>query len=252
MSTAEERRAALAPRWQRRFEILDRVEGKYWSKSNELTPSEIFRMFRIFGFLLGPIYYFILGMWQKGLIFVTIAFLGVFLMSILGFDQLANYFGIFVAAICASTSTYDYYHKIQFNEQVWPFLSKRLPKVLTSLPTLVVIAIGAIALNFYDINSLSGRSCADEGVTGVVKQLAKTHYFTSNVPVFEPPGTGYRYYEMDFIRAVSSDPVVNSVVCDAVLTRPSDSNEYSVRYQVSPDEAEFGGVIIELIDLQVN
>ncbi len=144
MFEVPENRDGLTGSWQRRFEILDRIDGAYFTRWRELSPEERVRAggFRWPGFLFSFLYYFAKGMWQKGLLLMTAyAVLGMALGSA-GVPGAVAWFS--VAGGCAASATSDYYKRVERDERIWPWLATRLPAFLRSTPALVVVGVAAL------------------------------------------------------------------------------------------------------------
>lgn len=97
----------VTPLWKERFHLIEQIgwdDGclkNYWNFMT-LTIAQRFKMGSILGFLFGPIYYFVKGMWQKGIFIFAIAL-------VLANLRLPGAFNILIAAYCGSMASYDYY-----------------------------------------------------------------------------------------------------------------------------------------------
>lgn len=251
MSDTLDKRSSLPERWQKRFAILDRIEGKYWSRYKELTASERFDMFRIFGFLLGPIYYFILGMWHKGLILLVLTVLLTHLLVATDSESSLKYLGVALSAFCATVSTWDYYLKIECDEKVWSFLRKGIPEAVTSIPALLILVVGVTAFYIYDTMDdldilddpqVFTRACNDEGITDVVKELVHEHYFPDTA-------SDHDSYTMFNVNERSHDPALNVTECVAMLRRPP-SEVSVVTYSISPHQEVDGQLYVEILKVR--
>ncbi len=143
MLDAPRSRAGLSERWQRRFEILDRIDGDILGRWKELAARDRMAVgFRLAPFVCSFLYYFAKGMWQKGFLLATgYAVLGVALGA-LGVPGLVTWFAC--AGFCAGMATGDYYTRVEHGERVWPVIVRRAPWYLVSTPALAVLA--AVAL----------------------------------------------------------------------------------------------------------
>jgi len=126
-------RAKLSDKWQRRFEILDRYatrDGNLFSDSKAeacraLTRKERTQVDLLFWpIIFGPFYYFAKGMWQKGAVFLGLAFLVGLILTLVeyGLDTtLPNVaYGLPIGFLCASMASYDYYKYVEYGEKMWP------------------------------------------------------------------------------------------------------------------------------------
>ena len=92
--------------WKERFEIMERMgwnEGMWKNRARARVLSYSERMkigFNIWGFLFGPFYYFVKGMWIKGAIIVGAALV----LALLGGVP-----AILVPAYCCAFASYDFY-----------------------------------------------------------------------------------------------------------------------------------------------
>ncbi|MDX1878800.1 DUF2628 domain-containing protein [Mycobacterium sp. SMC-18] len=116
----------VSPSWQKRFDFFNAYglpnstpESKAAYKA--LTFLERVKLTsNILAFLFGPIYFFVKGMWRKGLtllgIFVAVE---VVLVVLNVSDSLARAIGFGLAAIGMSTANYAYYLHVVRGSQSW-------------------------------------------------------------------------------------------------------------------------------------
>jgi hypothetical protein len=107
--------------WKTRFSLIDSVGGPAMPRLKDLTAKERFSaMFNVLAFLFWPVYYFIKGMWMKGITMVAIAFVALFVISIvldgLGLGHFVKGFGCAIGAVFAVRANIDYYRKMVLNE----------------------------------------------------------------------------------------------------------------------------------------
>jgi len=118
--------STLSPSWQKRFDFFNTYglpnstpESK--AAYQALTFLERVKLTsNILAFLFGPIYFFVKGMWRKGLtllgIFVAVE---VVLVVLNVSDSLARAIGFGLAAIGMSTADYAYYLHVVRGSQSW-------------------------------------------------------------------------------------------------------------------------------------
>ncbi|ODR11920.1 hypothetical protein BHQ15_01095 [Mycolicibacillus koreensis] len=115
--------------WRSRFEFFD----AYGLQTTTLAAREAYkalplgRRLRIssnfLAFLFGPIYFFVKGMWRKGLALLglTVA-VGVAGMSLNLSDSLASAFGTAMGLVAMMTANYAYYLHVRADSRSWnPF-----------------------------------------------------------------------------------------------------------------------------------
>jgi hypothetical protein len=116
----------LSPAWQRRFDFFSvyglpnsSPESKAVYRSLPFgTKMRIGSNFPAFFF--GPIYFFVKGMWRKGLTLFGIAMaLSVVLVVLDVSDNVARAAGIAVASVAMSTANYAYYLHVTRSSQSW-------------------------------------------------------------------------------------------------------------------------------------
>ncbi|ORA60820.1 DUF2628 domain-containing protein [Mycobacteroides franklinii] len=119
-------RQSLAEIWQRRFDFFDRYGLPASSPESKAAFKAIpfgsrFRLTANFpAFFFGPIYFFVKGMWQKGLtlVGVWVVFYAVFALLNLP-DSAARGAGIGLSAATMSIANYAYYLHYVKGSQSW-------------------------------------------------------------------------------------------------------------------------------------
>ena len=228
------KREGLSESWKERFEILDKVDGAYFSRAKELSSAERRKVgFRLFAFLFSVFYYFVKGMWEKGLlIWTAYAVLGIVLGAVGVPDILV---GIAMCAACASFATIDYYNKVEHNERIWPVLAKLIPENLKTIPALAVVTVVALGLNIALGTGILGTgglySCGDGEVTDLVQEI-----FDEN--------SGYKSRSVDLVRMREQHEQTGTYVCEAQIV-DNDGDKWQVRYEISKDERQPLGYIVQ-------
>lgn len=143
MLQVPEGRDGLTESWRHRFEIFDRIDGAYFTRWRELSEAERVRAGLAWpAFVFSFLYYFAKGMWEKGLLFMTVyAVLGMTLGAV-GVPGVLVWF--WVGALCVACAASDYYKRMEHGERIWPWLARRLPGFLRSTPGLGVVAVVAL------------------------------------------------------------------------------------------------------------
>lgn len=94
--------------WKKKFRLVEKAgkwNGLSWSNGKALSFSEKGELVSLPGLALGPIVYFYLGMWKKGLVILLV---GIVLLIVLG--QVAPLLaGAMIGAYCGGSVVYDYY-----------------------------------------------------------------------------------------------------------------------------------------------
>lgn len=119
----------LATSWRLRFDFFD----AYGLPSSTPAAKAAYRALpfgtklrltsNILAFLFGPIYFFVKGMWRKGLTLLALALSAAVLMALLGVpESVGRAVGIGIAALAMSTANYAYYLHIVRRSESWnPF-----------------------------------------------------------------------------------------------------------------------------------
>lgn len=143
MLQVPESRDGLTESWRQRFEIFDRIDGAFFSRWKELSPDERTRAgFRWPALVFSFLYYFAKGMWEKGLLFMTVYALLGMVLGAAGLPGVLVWF--WVGALCVACAASDYYKRVEHGERIWPWLARRMPGFLRSPPGLAVVAVVAL------------------------------------------------------------------------------------------------------------
>ena len=234
MAETASKRDGLTESWKERFQILDKIDGAYFSRAKELSMAERRKVgFRFFALVFSIFYYFAKGMWEKGLLIWT-AYAGLAIMlGAIGVPDMVT--SIAMAAGCASLATGDYYSKVENGERIWPFLANLIPKALQTIPALAVVTVVAVGLNVAVGTGLLGTggvpSCGDREVRDLVQEL-----FDEN--------SGYATQSMGLVRMRGQHEQTGAYTCDAQIV-DTDGDEWQVTYQISKDEMQPLGYIVE-------
>jgi len=105
----------ISEQWKEKFRLLDKAGKLKFTYENfkELSKKERLKIgFNIWGFLLGPFYYFAKGMWLKGFI---LTFFGLLFAAATGIGILL------VPAIAGAYANYDFYRFKVHNDKMWWF-----------------------------------------------------------------------------------------------------------------------------------
>lgn len=126
----------LKPKWQVRFDYFEATENMSKSERKEFDKQYSFfsvqrQKMNIFAFLFGPIYFFILGLWRKGLVLllanILLSVLAVVVLQ--GIDTSDNVDGAILNVISfgfmfifAYSANYAYYLHVRKGSKSWnPF-----------------------------------------------------------------------------------------------------------------------------------
>ncbi|WP_036460615.1 DUF2628 domain-containing protein [Mycobacterium sp. 141] len=117
---------SLSPAWQKRFDFF----SAYGLPSSTPESKAAYRVLpfgtklrigsNILAFLFGPIYFFVKGMWRKGLTLFGIALaVSVVMVMLDASDGVARGAGIAVASLAMSTANYAYYLHVVRRSESW-------------------------------------------------------------------------------------------------------------------------------------
>ena len=139
MSEATDTKINLSAKWEKRFELLDRIEAdKYGLRSSEynanlkgLTPKEqVLLTGSFFAALFGPLFYFAKGMFHKGMLLLSaFLILSVLMETVTDIPFIFIYCWIVVMAFSMVLSNHDYYRLIRCNENVWSWVPAPLKTI---------------------------------------------------------------------------------------------------------------------------
>lgn len=122
-----QRDTELAQSWQQRFAFYDRYGVPNASPESrqayrELSFGDKMRLnTNIWGFLFGPFYFFVKGMWRKGLVLLALAIaLAVTFMAVVDAPGIIiRAAGLVVPALAMTTANYAYYLHVVKGSQSW-------------------------------------------------------------------------------------------------------------------------------------
>lgn len=112
----------ISESWQEKFALIEKAGGVKTPNIKNLKFGErVKALFNIWGFLFGPIYYFVKGMWKKALPLLGIAIVLIVVLEIicrkLGIpESITNFVGSTIFAIRANI---DYYKKVKLGDDSW-------------------------------------------------------------------------------------------------------------------------------------
>jgi len=113
---------AVSDSWKEIFRLIEEAggfNGLYVRNSGALSFRERFKItFNPWGFLLGPFYYFIKGLWVKGTIYLALAVTCTALKTLYGF-HFAHYLLIPLPFLIANLANGDYYLWKVEKKQLW-------------------------------------------------------------------------------------------------------------------------------------
>ena len=116
----------MSPSWQQRFDFFNAYglpNSTPESKAAYQAMSFLDRLkltSNILAFLFGPIYFFVKGMWRKGLTLLGIFFAVEVVLVVLDVpDSLVRGIGFGLAAIAMTTANYAYYLHVVRGSQSW-------------------------------------------------------------------------------------------------------------------------------------
>lgn len=119
----------LAPVWQSRFAFFDRYglpNGTAEARSalSALPFGQRLRInANVLAFLFGPFYFFVKGMWRKGLTLLGVGFAAATVLSSIGVsDSIVRAVGFGVSAAAMLTANFAYYLQVRRGSTSWnPF-----------------------------------------------------------------------------------------------------------------------------------
>jgi hypothetical protein len=114
--------AQVSESWKRSFRAIEKaglISGGFCPRFENVDPADHRHLMFNFGaFFFGPIYYFYLGMWRKGLTWVSIA--AAILAVAMGLPAaVTRALGIGLQVLYASNANTDYYRKQIQGETFW-------------------------------------------------------------------------------------------------------------------------------------
>ena len=177
--------------WKKRFEILDKIDGEYWTRSGELEAKERAKLaFRVWAFVFGGFYYFAKGMWAKGICILIITLIIISatmpVLGVMGVNETWEaYFYYFISpctagVACACMATTDYYKRVEFNEKMWPIFSYFMPSYVLKIPTLLALLVAAFFGNLWveHRTGFGAWNCDDVDVEQMLTALYDENFAT--------------------------------------------------------------------------
>ncbi len=187
-----ETRTAPARAYHRKWQgAFDAAEDEENAKIGGVRASMSDRMKRnwklqsIPGFIFGPLYYFYLGMWRKGLLIIALVPILALAEAIVGSLKAASFL---IPALCMTLAKRDYYKFCVKGEMVWPIFrfSKSIwTDAAMAAAAFIVCVAGTIALDHGDSTEAS-PSAASGGASTTTQQAAAQ---ASPEEITAPPGT---------------------------------------------------------------
>ncbi|MHA7662855.1 DUF2628 domain-containing protein [Mycolicibacterium sp. HS_4_1] len=118
--------STVSPSWQKRFDFFNAYGLPNSTPESRAAYRALSFMDRlkltsnILAFLFGPIYFFVKGMWRKGLTLLGIFFAVEVVLVVLDVpDSLVRGIGFGLAAIAMTTANYAYYLHVVRGSQSW-------------------------------------------------------------------------------------------------------------------------------------
>ena len=154
---AEAEGSSYPPSWQKTFDKLDKDTSEFpytWS---------------FLGFLFGPLYYFYLRMWRKGLLIIGLSICAnvLFMLghALLGLPEFNRWSAVVVEGFCSVFVTRDYYRFKKLDERVWPplarFANSYVIAALIVVPVVVILVLSMIADSYADDAPTKAAQAAD-------------------------------------------------------------------------------------------
>ncbi|ANI28974.1 hypothetical protein PL78_03860 [Yersinia entomophaga] len=151
--------------WERKFLLMDKLgfrDDKYsgdQTLAKQLAFGDRFTInFNAWALLFGSVYYFIKGMWQKGLIIMAAGILFSAFAIFLGYERQAYLIPSVVTALMANV---DFYRLSRFNEKIWPKFPAIFGKIKFCLLVLVFsLVIGVMTVVASERAELETSACS--------------------------------------------------------------------------------------------
>ena len=186
-----ETRTAPARAYHRKWQgAFDAAEDEENAKTGAVRASMSDRMKRgwklqsIPGFIFGPLYYFYLRMWRKGLLIIG-------LLPIIGLTQTivggAKFLDILIPVVCMTYAKRDYYRFCVRGETVWPIL-----RFSRNIWTDAALVVGAAIVCSIGIASLDGVS---DGKTEIAQRSTSSQAHEADGALPELTDSDLRYIE---------------------------------------------------------
>ncbi|MDP2367420.1 DUF2628 domain-containing protein [Rhodoferax sp.] len=114
--------SAISDSWKKKFALMDQIKKSPESSSKLPLMTRLGVNYNLLAFLLGPIYYFVKGMWKRAITLTAIAFVVVmFFVMILAETARNEFFMSMIGpVIFMARANGDYYKKmVQGNNGWW-------------------------------------------------------------------------------------------------------------------------------------
>lgn len=115
--------AKLSTSWIHKFAMVEKAGGLKMQNQKDLTVGERMAViFNIWGFLFGPFYYLVKGMWRKAIMLTVLGLTAAFLLQVvlemlhMNGEALTRFV---CPAIFACRATIDYYKKVVLKDNAW-------------------------------------------------------------------------------------------------------------------------------------
>jgi hypothetical protein len=115
----------VSEKWKTKFRAITLAGGPKLPDFKKLEKRDRRKAFgfSILGFLFGPIYYAVKGMWKRGLVLflgmAVLVIIGAIILEYFGFGRLGRALGYGMAAVFALRANIDYYKKMVLNDNGW-------------------------------------------------------------------------------------------------------------------------------------
>lgn len=160
----------LSKAWKERLELFEKSEAgeSIWAyiksdKFKQLESSEQRKLtLNYWGLLFGPFYYFFLGMWQKGVLFLAASWALVSILNgvefILGVGLPSVFFWCVPAVLSALMVNHDYFQFKKAQKKIWnwvpSFISEPMGLVALPLATfLLAVLTAGVSVNSLECNA---------------------------------------------------------------------------------------------------
>lgn len=149
------------PKWQKTFAAFDAATDFHYERS---WAALIF----------GPLYYFYLGMWRKGLVIVGISIWASLVVeavsAVVGLTLPQKALGFGANAFCCVYAKRDYYQLKRFGQRMWPALSWLDSRWTIAALLVSPMLLVTVAASFVDDNQTARSAAADSPAPAVADQ----------------------------------------------------------------------------------
>ncbi len=172
-------------KWQSAFDAAEDEENAKKSGAVRTTTTE--RMKRgwklqsIPGFFFGPLYYFYLGMWRKGLLIIALVPIIAVVQTITGGGK---FFDLLIPVLCMTYAKRDYYKFCTRGETVWRWA--RFSKNIWTDAALVAASVIACSVGIAALDNAGGDKVSSHVTSDAPLQSAAA---TSSEDATAPEGT---------------------------------------------------------------